>query len=77
MAIKPPDLAIKLPEMTIQSPDMASGPPTTVTSTEFDVHEEGSQSAQAGNKLNSLSMYDPDNTNLSWAPSDVFTSFLE
>ena len=77
MAIKPPDLAIKPPEMTIQSPHTAIGPPTTVTSTEFDVHEEDSQSTQAGNELNSLSLYDPDNTNLSWAPSEVFTSFLE
>ena len=70
MAIKPPDLAI-------QSPDTAIGPPTTVTSTEFGVHEEDSQSTQAGNELNSLSLYDSDNTNLSWAPSEVFTSFLE
>ena len=77
MAIKPPDLAIKPPEMTIQSPDTAIGPPTTVTSTEFDVHEEDSQSTQAGNELNSLSLFDPDNTNLSWAPSEVFTAFLE
>ena len=71
------NMAIKPQEMTIQSPDMAIGPPTTVTSTEFDVHEEDSQSAQAGNELNSLSMCDPDNTNLSWAPSEVFTSLLE
>ena len=71
------NMAIKPPEMTIQSPDTAIGPPTTVTSTEFDVHEEDSQSTQAGNELNSLSLYDHDNTNLSWAPSEVFTSFLE
>ena len=63
--------------MTIQSPDMAIGPPTTVTPTEFDAHEETLRSVQAGNELNSLSMDDPDNTDLSWEPSEVFTSFLE
>ena len=73
----PPNLAIRPAEITIQSPDMAIGGPTTVTSTEFDVHEEDSQSAQAGNELCSLSMFDPDNTNLSRTPSEVFTTFLE
>ena len=60
-----------------KSPDTAIGPPTTVTSTEFDAHQEDSESTQAGNELNSLSLYDLDNTNLSWAPSEIFTSFLE
>ena len=70
------NMAIKPPDMTTQSPDMAIGRPTTVISTEFDIHKEDSQSAQAGNELNSRSMYDHDDTNLSWAPSEVFTSFL-
>ena len=77
MAIKPPNLATKPPDLTIQSPEMTLGSPATVAPTEFDVLEADPQSLQGGNELNDVCMYDPDNTAVSWAPSEGFASFLE
>ena len=77
MAIKPQNFTTKPPDLTIQSPEMTLGSPATVPSTEADVLEADSQSLQAGNELNDVCMYDPNNTAVSWAPSGGFISILE
>jgi hypothetical protein len=75
--IRPPILAIKPPDLTIKSPEM------TNESTEIDIYpdkevsEQDDQLVQVSGGHNGSGLYDPDDLAISWAPSEVFTAFLE
>ena len=75
--IRPPILAIKPPDLTIKSPEMTNGSTENDIYPDKEVSEQDDQLVQVSGGHNGSGLYDPDDLAISWAPSEVFTAFLE